>query len=383
MRSAIVGIVVGLVVGVVIGARVIAPSLPGMAKQEDQSKNQVEQENTKNPEGKAPALKSDAEVQKVWRFTGLHGSKLPHLGALTSRLQSVLEEVSRGDLHIPYREPGALVPDDEIFTAVSSGKLDAAFLSPLEWADKAPALNLLGGIPFGPRPNELLAWISKEDVKQSFQEIYHRENVEGIPCGLIPAQSGGWFRKKFVATKDLKGKSIAIQGFGAKVVEKIGMIPSPDTGGQIFAGLEAGKLDGAIFHTPAIDVHLGIQKLAPYAYFPGWQRQAGIIDLLINLKKWRLLSRTHQATIKAACGDNLLAGYAAIEAEQFKALSQLQSQGVNIRRWPVAVLTDLKKAWGQVANEQAEIDAPFKQLWKNLSVFKKNYSTWNEINTLN
>ncbi|MCW9046015.1 MAG: C4-dicarboxylate ABC transporter [Alphaproteobacteria bacterium] len=381
MRSAIVGIVIGLVIGVVVGARVIAPSLPEISTQNAKVSDKAITA-SKEIEWKAPPPKPIEEIQKVWRFTGLHTSTLPHLGPLSSRLQSILEEISRGDLHIPYREPGSLVPNDEVFSAVAAGTLDAVFLSPLEWADKSAALNLIGGIPFGPSPHELLAWLSQENIQKSYEEIYHQQNVHGIPCGLTPAQSGGWFRQKIVTVDDLKGKSFAIQGLGAMVVEKIGMIPMKDSGGQIFVGLESGKLDGALFHTPAIDQHLDIQKLAPFAYFPGWQRQAGIVDLLVNLKKWQSLSPTHQVTIKAACGDNLLAGYAAIEAEQFAALNRMQNKGVNVRRWPVAVIAAFKESWEQVAVEQAENDKEFKLLWGDLVQFRKDFALWDEINRL-
>jgi len=369
--------VIGLVIGVVIGATVIAPSLPVVA-----GKNGAE--NSKKPEKKEatwqkPVVRSKAEIQRTWSYTGEYASTVPLLGELAKRLETNVEAASGGDIILPYRDPGSLVPREDIANALASGILDAAFVSASVFAENSPALNLIAGTPFGPPPRELLAWLSQEETKELVTAQFSKNGVHAIPCGVLPPQGGGWFTKKISGSDDLAGLRIALTGLASDVAERVGMEPSSHQGGQIFVHLERGKLDGAFLHTPAIDAHLGIQKLAPFAYFPGWHRSSGLMVLAINLEKWKATAQKAKAILKATCGDNIKFGYAASEAAQFSALKKFQRDGITIRRWPTKILTSLEQAWNDVAAELAEKNKDFAALQKSQAKFRKQYAVWNEL----
>jgi TRAP-type mannitol/chloroaromatic compound transport system substrate-binding protein len=419
MRNAIIGIVIGIVIGVVSGATVVAPRLNkvdkinpiiGLAAQKSSRFEKLDkiilpsakdQKNTDSVE-KASTSKfidvgeiksnkpSNANTKNSklilgsetihWKMASAYPSSLPQLGTLATKLDRDIWRVSDGMLEVKFHEPGALVPPLKMFDAVRAGVIDAAFSSPGFWGNKIPALQLFSAIPFGPPAEEFLAWIYYGGGQKLFNEIYNANGIHSIFCGLIAPEASGWFRKRIRTVEDLKGLRMRFFGLGAKVVEKLGVITTQLTSGDIFMAFEAGKIDAAEFSIPSTDLKLGLHKMIKNYYFPGWHQPATLFELMINIEQWRALPASAKAQLKAVCGDNIRQGLAESGGTQLKALKKLQSEGVIIRRWPREVLYALKSAWIQVAREEAKSDPNFNRVWQSLRDFRKDYAIWHELN---
>jgi len=313
------------------------------------------------------------------KMASAYASTLPQLGTLAKRLERNIWRVSDGTLEIKFYEPGALVPPLEMFDAVRAGVIDAAYSTPGFWGNKIPALQLFAAVPFGPSAKEFLAWIYFGGGKEQFEEIYHANGIHSVFCGLIAPEASGWFRKRIRTVEDLKGLKMRFFGLGAKVMQRLGVVTTQLASGDIFVAFESGVIDAAEFSMPAIDLKLGLHRIAKNYYFPGWHQPATLFELMINLKKWQSLSVPAKAQIEAVCGDNIRYGLAEGEAGQFKALKKFQSQGVEVRRWPGEILEALKAAWVEVARDEAKADRDFKRVWESLSAFRKEYSIWKEL----
>ena len=376
MRNGIIGIVIGLVVGVVVGATVIAPGLapviPGTEIGEAIG------EETPRP-GAEAVVANGAGPPLRWKMGSGFAGSLPQLGTLARRFDRELWQISGGDMEIKFHEPGTLVPVGEMLEAVASGAIDAAFSSPAWWADRAPALRLFASVPFGPAAGEYLAWIYFGGGRQLFEELYHRQGVHGVFCGIIAPEAAGWFRKEIRTVDDFKGLRMRIFGLGAKVMQRLGVETQALGAADIFAAMESGRIDAAEYSMPAIDLKLGLHEMAKHYYFPGWHQPATLFDLIINLEKWKDLSAARRARIEVVCGDNVRHGLAEGEAIQFAALKELQAAGVKIHMWPSKILEALEKAWQEVVEEEAAGDRDFRRAWKSLSAFREDYSIWKEL----
>ena len=313
------------------------------------------------------------------KMASAYASTLPQLGTLAKRLDQDIWRVSDGTLEIKFYEPDALVPTLEMFDAVRAGAIDAAFSTPGFWGNKIPALQLFAAVPFGPSAKEFLAWIYFGGGKEQFEEIYHANGIHSVFCGLISPEASGWFRKRIRTVEDLKGLKMRFFGLGAKVMQRLGVATTQLASGDIFVAFESGAIDAAEFSMPAIDLKLGLHRMAKNYYFPGWHQPATLFELMINLKKWQSLSTSAKAQIEAVCGDNIRYGLAEGEAGQFKALKKIQSQGVEVRRWPGEILEALKAAWADVAQDEAKADRDFKRVWESLKAFRQEYSIWKEL----
>ena len=383
MRNGVIGIVIGIVVGVVVGATVVAPRL---ASETSPAGSRIAvQKKMPQPEIIAksrPAPNQGPEKTVRWKMASAFAASLPQLGTLAKRVDERLWQVSGGGMEIKFHEPGTLVPTLEMFDAVASGAVEAAFSSPSFWSDHAPALQIFAAVPFGPSAAEFLAWIYFGGGKPMLDEIYHRNGIHGVLCGLIAPEASGWFRREIRTLDDLKGVKMRFAGLGAGVMEKLGVKTLPLAGGDIFVALETGTIDAAEFSMPAVDVKLGLHEMAKHYYFPGWHQPATLLDLMINLEKWNALSPARKAQIETVCGDNIRYGLAEGESLQFGAMKELSAKGVLLHRWPSKILDALEQSWRQVAAEEAAKDSEFKRVWQSLTGFRENYAIWKELGYL-
>lgn len=330
------------------------------------------------------AAPSDADAQERvrWKMGSTYPGSLTQLGTLGKRVDEKIDQVSGGNINIKFYEPGALVPALEVFDAVSTGSIDAAFSTPGYWAGKVPALQLFGAVPFGPQAGEYLAWVKFGGGQEIFDKLYADHGIKSLFCGLIAPEASGWFSKEINSPEDLKGLKMRFFGLGAKVMEKLGVSTQLLAGGDIYPALELGTIDATEFSMPAIDLKLGFHQVAKYYYFPGWHQQSTLFDLMMNKEKWDALSDTQRAQIEFVCNDNLAYGFAEGEAIQFAALKELREKGVNIKKWSPEMLDVMRGAWEEVADELSSEDAAFKDAYASLQEFRANYKIWKDIGYL-
>lgn len=307
---------------------------------------------------------------------------MPILGDAAHRLTERVKRASGGEVVFNFYEPGKLVPAAETVSAVSSGKVAAAWAGAGWFASKDSAFNFFSSVPFGPGVGEYIGWMYYGGGLQLAREMFHENHVHNIPCGLIPPEASGWFRTEIKSVDDLRGLKVRIFGMGALVMHKFGVVTTQDAPGDLLEKLKDGQLDAVEFSLPAMDRMLKLHEVAKYYYFPGWHQQATLFDLDINLSVWNALEDRHKATIELACGDILREMVAQGEAAQGIAIKELEMQGVKMRRWPASVLVAFENAWKEVAAEESEKNPNFKRAYDSYTAFRKSYETWKYLSAI-
>ncbi|MBT4220017.1 MAG: TRAP transporter substrate-binding protein [Rhodospirillaceae bacterium] len=384
MRTAVIGIVIGSVVGVMLGTTVIAPRLTPEASKAaiKQAKDGAEAEKVDVEKEHQEIIMPPAGPTRAvirWRMASAYASSMPLLGSMAKRIGKNIWEVSDGGIEIKMFEPGQMVPTEDMFEAVASGAIEAAFSSPALWYGKAPAVALFASVPFGPSPDEYMAWYYFGGGSTLMLDIYRKQGIHSIACGMTAPAAAGWFRRAFTTPDDLNGIKMRTRGLTADVMGKLGVTAIDLKEADIFMAFEDGRIDAAEFSLPVIDAQLGFHDMAGHYYFPGWHRPATFFELMINKDKWDALPRSKKSQIETVCGDNVRFGLAESEAAQYEALKELTSKGVKIKRWPAQIMTAMQDAWRTVAAEKATADADFRIVWRSLSDFRKNYEVWKEL----
>ncbi len=394
MQKLFVGIVVGTVIGVLFGASVVAPRLtPGQG--EPAPERAIDSESAVNivvlSDDTSPAIPTDPNepslsdvgpVTLKWELASAFPSDLPLFGDLPQRLEQQIETLSGGRNSVRFHEPDRLAPVAELMDAVRSGAVDVAFTAPILDSDQIPALGLFGGSPFGPTATELLAWLYAGGGMEELENIYHDRALHVLPCGLLSAESGGWFRKKLSSIENLNGLRMRIDGLGAKVVARLGVEIIPLAVDDIASAFETGQIDAAEASLPSVDLALGIHATANVYYFPGWHQRTTLLVLIMRLDTWQSLSPVHQGYLSVSCGDNTRQSLAEGEATQFDALKNISGSGVEVLRLPVQVLDALREAWRVTEREQIEQDEEFARTWHSLSDFRRDFDIWSDLNNL-
>jgi len=267
--------------------------------------------------------------------------------------------------------------------AVARGSVDAAWAGAGWYSGKDVTFNLFSTVPFGPGIGEYMAWMYYGGGLDIAREMFAKHDLHNIPCSIIPPEASGWFRKEIKTVADLKGLKMRFFGLGAKVMEKLGVATQQLPPGEIFQALQLGTIDATEFSLPAMDQRLGFFQVAKFYYFPGWHQQATFFDLYVNKKKWDAMSDQHKAIIEIACGDMVRDGIAQGEAQQWKAIKEMQEKGVQVKKWPPEILAAYLKAWNEVVAEESAKNANFKKVWDSYSEFRRNYAIWREHAYLN
>ena len=304
------------------------------------------------------------------------GQNLPILGTGSHALSESLDAMSGGDLAVKVFDPGALVGGSAYYDAVSQGSIDMGFGVSGYHVGKNPAYAFFSSVPFGPRAGEYMAWMLHGGGLEIAREMYARDNIHFMVCGVIPPETSGWFREEIKSTEDLRGLKMRFFGLGAKVMEKFGVSTQLLAGGDIYPALELGTIDATEFSMPAIDRNLGFFQIAKYNYFPGWHQQTTLIELIVNMDKWNGLSDEYKAMIETACTAQVAIHLAEGEAIQFDAMLENEANGVNIKRWSDEILAEFEAAWKEVIEEEIASSDDSQRIWTSYSDFRGKYAVW-------
>ena len=322
---------------------------------------------------------NDAEAKKVrWKMHAAFGQNVKVIGPPPHRIAKGIGRMSDGDFDIKVFEPGALAGGYAYYDPISQGAIDSAFGTPGANQGKNSAYAFLSTWPFGPAAPEFVAWFKHGGGVEIGSELYARDNIKYLLCGMIPPETSGWFREEITSLDQLKGLKMRFFGVGAKVMQKFGVSTQQLAGGDIYPALERGTIDATEFSMPAIDRSYGFYQIAKYNYFPGWHQQSTSNELLINMDKWNALSDGQQAMLETACDKSVTDMIADGEASQFEAMIANEKDGVKNMSWPQEILDQLRGAWNEVLAEELAANPDVKVLWDSYSKFHEGFKVWGD-----
>jgi TRAP-type mannitol/chloroaromatic compound transport system substrate-binding protein len=320
-----------------------------------------------------------ADAKKIrWKLHNAYGANIAVLGPPAQRISEAVARMSNGDFEIKVFEPGALAGGYAYYDPVSQGAFEAAYGTSGANQGKNSAYAFLSTWPFGPAAPEFIAWYKYGGGNEIAEELYARDNIKFLLCGMIPPETSGWFREPIESLDQLKGLKMRFFGIGAKVMQKFGVSTQQLAGGDIYPALELGTIDATEFSMPAIDRSYGFYQIAKYNYFPGWHQQSTQNELLINMDKWNELPDAYQAMIETACDANIAQQIADGEASQFQAMIDNEADGVHLMTWPDEILDQIKAAWEDVLAEELAANPDVKKLWDSYTDFHEKYKVWSD-----
>lgn len=320
-----------------------------------------------------------AGAETVLRMSSMFPTTFPHIGDSAKNFAKTVEDVSGGSLKFELYEPGKLTPRKNTFKAVVAGEIDAMYSTPILERKLEATLELFGSMPFGPPINALIGWMQKGGGNELMGEIYEKQGIKSVFCGVMAPQVFGWFPKEIHSMSDIQGLRMRFVGMGAQVLQRVGVDVKRMPGSKIVASFQAGEIDAAELATPLIDYNMGLHKWAKYYYFPGWHQPATLFNVLINPDVWRGLSPTQQAQVEAACQANLMFGIVDTDTRQTDVLEKLEAEGVEIKTLPDDVLAGLRESWDGLTKELTAKDPVFAKVWGSLTTFLEKDAKWRDL----
>ena len=330
----------------------------------------------------SPSTRSGNLPKIRWRMVT---SWLKSLDTIYGGAQTICDRVSTmtgGNFTIEPYAAEEIVPALEVLDAVQNGTVECGHTASYYYAGKNSALAFGASVPFGLTAQQQNAWYYHGGGLEMMHELYSDFNIINFPAGNTGAQMGGWFKREIQSLADLQGLKMRIPGIGGEIMSRLGVNVQVLSAGEVYLALERGAIDAAELVGPYDDLKLGLNKAAPYYYYPGWWEPGLTIEVQVNKSQWSKLPVEYQEIFKIAAMAANLDMLSKYDALNRKALKTLIDSGTKLKSYPPEILQSAQKAAAEYYTEESNKNPAFKKIFDQWSQFRTTIFDWNEINEL-
>jgi TRAP-type mannitol/chloroaromatic compound transport system substrate-binding protein len=329
----------------------------------------------------AVAAPQIARAQTVkWRMVTSWPKRLPGPGMSAERIAERIRALSGGRIDITVYAAGEVVPAFGVLDAVGNGVADIGHTAAFYWQGKMPAAAFFTTVPFGLTPGEHVAWIDAGGGQALWDELYAPFGVKPFMGGNTGVCMGGWFRRELKSLADLRGLKLRTLGLGGEVYRRLGATPQTTPPAEILTSLQSGVIDGAEFVGPGTDIALGLYRVAPFYYYPGFNKPNGTGECIVALKVWDALSAELKAIVAHACAAE--ANYALAEMERLNAQALealIKDHGVKLAAFPGDLVAGARQQAGDVLGELSQRSAITGKVHGSYTAFRERTAPWSRI----
>jgi TRAP-type mannitol/chloroaromatic compound transport system substrate-binding protein len=326
----------------------------------------------------APSI-ARAQTQK-WRMVTSWPKRLPGPGMSAERVAERIRTLSGGRIDISVSAAGEIVPAFGVLEAVGNGVADIGHTASFYWQGKMPGAAFFTTVPFGLTPGEHVAWIEAGGGQALWDELYAPFGVKPFMAGNTGVCMGGWFRRELKSLADLRGLKLRSLGLGGEIYRRLGGTPQTTPPSEILTSLQSGVLDGAEFVGPGTDIALGLYRVAPFYYYPGFNTPNGTGECVVSLKAWNELDAELKAIVTHACA--VEANFALAERERLniEALAALTGQHrVQLRAFPADLVAAARAASRDVLGDLAGRSPVARKVHDSYLAFRERAGAWSRI----
>lgn len=326
----------------------------------------------------APAVAQTRPALR-WRMTTSFPKNLGVMYGTAEMFVKQVAELTDNRLQIQLFGPGEIVGGTQVLDAVANDTIEVAHTAPLYFFGKDPAFAFGSTVPFMLTSRQQNAWYYYRGGRELLDELHHKHNVQALLSGNTGTQMGGWLRKEIKTVADIRGLKFRVPGLAGFIWAKVGATPQQIPASDIYASLERGTIDGIEYIGPFDDEKLGVVRVAPYYYYPGWHEGASMIMTYINLPKWNALPPDIRLAVETASAACNLAMQARFDAENPDALYRLVAAGAQLRAFSPEILDVLYKATNEVMAEIAAGNPMFKRLYDSQVTFRDRSYVYHQL----
>jgi TRAP-type mannitol/chloroaromatic compound transport system substrate-binding protein len=329
----------------------------------------------------ALAAPSVARAQTVkWRMVTSWPKRLPGPGMSAERVAERIRALSAGRIDITVYAAGEIVPAFGVLDAVGNGVAEIGHTASFYWQGKMPAAAFFTTVPFGLTPGEHVAWIDAGGGQALWDELYAPFGVKPFMGGNTGVCMGGWFRRELKALADLRGLKLRSLGLGGEVYRRLGATPQTTPPAEILTSLQSGVLDGAEFVGPGTDIALGLYRVAPFYYYPGFNKPNGTGECIVAKKTWDGLASDLKAIVAHACAAEANFALAEMERLNAEALAALTTEhNVRLAAFPQDLVGAARRQATDVLGELAARDTSSAKVHGSYTAFRERTAPWSRV----
>lgn len=315
-----------------------------------------------------------------WRMVTSWPKRLPGPGMSAERIAERIGALSGGRLQITVHAAGEVVPAFEVLDAIGGEVAEMGHSAAFYWQGKQPATAFYTTVPFGLTPIEHIAWVEAGGGQALWDELYAPFGAKPFMGGNTGVCMGGWFRRELNGLADLKGLKIRSLGLGGEVFRRLGATPQTTSPGEILTSLQSGVLDGAEFVGPGVDIALGLYRVAPLYYGPGFNKPNGTGECLVALKTWSALDSELKAIIAHACAAEAAFSLAEMERLNAEGLTALvERHNVRLKAFSPEIVVAARRQATDILAEVAQRNEMARKVHDSYAAFRSRIANWSRI----
>jgi TRAP-type mannitol/chloroaromatic compound transport system substrate-binding protein len=326
----------------------------------------------------APAL-AQANPAVSWRLASSFPKSLPVIYDSAERFTRRVAQLTGGRFVIRQFAAGELVPGLQVLDAVQAGTVEIGHSASYYYFGKDPTFAFDCAVPFGLTSRQQTAWMEHGGGRELMRELFAAHGIVNFPAGNTGTQMGGWYRKELRTLADVKGLKIRIAGFAGRVMAGLGAVPQQIPGGEVYAALEKGTIDAAEWVGPVDDERMGLARVAPHYYAPGFWEAGPQLSLYVNHKEWNKLPKSYQGAVEAAAYEAHVNMQAEYDARNPASLARLLRNGATLHSFPKAIVEAAYQVANQVMAEEAARNPRFRKVYEPWKRFRHDQNTWASV----
>jgi TRAP-type mannitol/chloroaromatic compound transport system substrate-binding protein len=327
-----------------------------------------------------PGLAQAADLPTInWRLASSFPKNLDTIFGASEVFCKRVAALTGGKFTIRPFAAGEIVPALEVMDAVRNDTVEMGHTASYYYVGKDAAFAFDCAVPFGLTSRQQSAWMEVGGGKQLMREFFKGYNIINFMGGNTGTQMGGWFRKEIKTVADLKGLKMRISGLAGRTMSKLGVVTQQLPAADIYPSLEKGTIDAAEWVGPYDDEKIGIYKVAPFYYAPGWWEAGPQLSFYINIKEWEKLPKEYQAAVEAATYEAHVYMQADYDAKNPAALARLIKNGAKVRFFSKEMMDAGYKAAAEVLDEEAAKNPKFKKIYEPWKAFRREQNTWASV----
>lgn len=327
----------------------------------------------------APAI-ARAQAPLRWRMVTSWPRNLPGPAFSAQRIAERIGLLSGGRIAVQVFAAGEIVPAFAVHEAVGNGTVELGHTASFFAIGREPALAFFTSVPFGLTPPEHNAWIMAGGGQALWDEASARFGVKPLLGGNTGVSMGGWFRRELGSAEDVKGLKIRMIGLGGELFQRLGATALAVPPGDIYPALERGAIDAAEFTSPGADIQLGLWKVAPFYYAPGFNKPNGSSELAVNKALWDGLPADLKGVVQAASDAEQAVALAEMELLNMDALAQMVgTHGVRLRGFPAALVQEARRHAADLARDLATRSPAAAKVAESYAAFQARIAPWTRV----
>jgi TRAP-type mannitol/chloroaromatic compound transport system substrate-binding protein len=311
-----------------------------------------------------------------WRLASSFPKSLDALFGPSELFARIIGEMSGGKFTVTAHQAGELLPAFGVVDGVQNGTVECCHTAPYYFFGKDETFAIGTAIPFGLNSRQMTAWMLEGNGMKLMREFYKPYNIVNFTMGNTGAQMGGWYRKEVKSVNDLKGLKMRTAGIAGTVMQRLGMVTVSMPAGEIYTSLEKGTIDAVEFVGPYDDLKLGIYKVAPHYYYPGWWEGGAETDLYVNAKAYEALPADYKAMVEAAAALAHVKMVSTYDAKNPVALKQLVAGGAKLHRFSKDIMDAAFKESMALYSELSAKNPRWKKVYEDYSKFRADANMW-------